>query len=146
MSHEDSCSFPFLQVRLRDLLEQREQDEPNVAAVENKVEGVVRDAIDEAENLTSGNDRQPKKPLIRINVEYENDQHTFNTVRFGHRFVGLIANPEDVVKLNRVRPKAKYDDDELDGVLKGLQVLHLLKKIFRILKLEYNTKFTVSTS
>ncbi len=102
---------------------------PSILKIEDQVEMVVRQAIDEAGALLTGNDKQPKKPLIRVNVEYEAEDCTFNTVRFGQRFGDMIANPEDVVKLNRVRPKAKYDDDEIDGVLKGLAVSKLIQSL-----------------
>lgn len=42
-------------------------------------------------------------PLIRLRVFYERDLQSFNAIRFGQKYVGRVANPEDVVKLAPIR-------------------------------------------
>lgn len=45
----------------------------------------------------------PPLPLIRLKVDYSNGFSSFNPHRFGHLFVGKVANPKDVILFYRKR-------------------------------------------
>ncbi|KAF4520892.1 hypothetical protein B566_EDAN010307 [Ephemera danica] len=51
----------------------------------------------------TGNDAQPTLPLIHIIVEYNEEDQLFNLTRFGQHFVGRVANPFSLVKINSTR-------------------------------------------
>lgn len=87
-----------------------------------------------------GHDKQPTLPLIRVRVEYKDEEQTFNTIRFGQRFHSRVANPTDLVLLKREKKassrKTKDNDrderEELDELLENESVLysgHCEKKI-----------------
>lgn len=69
--------------------------------VQNFLKEKVHEAIKEAENIRSGDPKQPTLPLVRLSVFYEHDGQDFNRVRFGQNFNGLIANPNDVLIMKR---------------------------------------------
>ena len=48
-------------------------------------------------------------PLIRLKVDYSNGFTSFNPHRFGHLFVGKLANPKDVIFFYRKRAKPVND-------------------------------------
>lgn len=61
-------------------------------------------------------------PLIRLRVQYSEEKHVFNAVRFGLHYTGRVANPSDMVvfqKLRRMKEKAedKFDKDTLENLV-----------------------------
>lgn len=48
-------------------------------------------------------------PLVRLKVDYSNGFTSFNPHRFGHLFVGKLANPKDVIFFYRKRAKPVND-------------------------------------
>jgi double-strand break repair protein MRE11 len=59
----------------------------------------VNEMIAKAEEETRGSPA-PKQPLIRLKVEYAGYE-TINPQRFGQRFVGKVANPNDILLFYR---------------------------------------------
>jgi double-strand break repair protein MRE11 len=59
----------------------------------------VNEMIAKAEEETRGTPA-PKQPLIRLKVEYAGYE-TINPQRFGQRFVGKVANPNDILLFYR---------------------------------------------
>jgi hypothetical protein len=53
--------------------------------------------LEEAQDQLTGHPKQPIQPLIRLKVEYETADQTFNLVRFGLQYQGQVANPNDLV-------------------------------------------------
>ncbi|CAH0721370.1 unnamed protein product, partial [Brenthis ino] len=87
--------------------------------VQNFLKEKVEEAIKEAENLHSGNVRQPLLPLIRISVFYEHDGQDFNRIRFGQNFNGQVANPNDVLIMKRekkIRDRKRRESGEGEDV------------------------------
>ncbi|KAH8739669.1 hypothetical protein FG386_001226 [Cryptosporidium ryanae] len=41
-------------------------------------------------------------PIIRLKVEYEDENITINTKRFGHQFVGRVANPHELLIFHKL--------------------------------------------
>ncbi|XP_045459445.1 double-strand break repair protein MRE11 [Melitaea cinxia] len=87
--------------------------------VQNFLKEKVHEAIKEAENIQSGDPKQPTLPLVRLSVFYEHDGQDFNRVRFGQNFNGLIANPNDVLIMKREkkirdRKERAIGDEDVD--------------------------------
>ncbi|XP_066985311.1 double-strand break repair protein MRE11 isoform X4 [Macrobrachium rosenbergii] len=105
--------------------------------VKRFVENHVREMLKKAEGLLTGHPRQPKKPLIRLRVEYSHEDQMFNTVRFGHMFEELLANPNDMILFKKeVQQKKKkvesgVDDENMDALFEvTTRVEDLVKKYF----------------
>lgn len=50
-----------------------------------------------------------KLPLLRLIVAYVDEAQAFNTIRFGQKYIGRVANPKDIIKLRsavRKTPRA----------------------------------------
>lgn len=70
--------------------------------------------------------------MIRVRVEYKDEEQTFNTIRFGQRFHSKVANPTDVVLLKREKKastrKTQRDErdqrEQLDELLEEETVLY----------------------
>eukprot|EP01087_Luapelamoeba_hula_P012285 TRINITY_DN3409_c2_g1_i1.p1 TRINITY_DN3409_c2_g1~~TRINITY_DN3409_c2_g1_i1.p1 ORF type:complete len:883 (-),score=232.33 TRINITY_DN3409_c2_g1_i1:59-2377(-) len=61
--------------------------------------------------------KMPSLPLIRLRVDYTGGFTTCNPQRFGQRFVGRVANPNDILLFHKpraavARAKAKGDTEE----------------------------------
>lgn len=69
--------------------------------VQEFLKGKVNEAVEEAKNKRSGDPKQPALPLVRLSVFYEHDGQDFNRVRFGQNFIGVVANPNDVLIMKR---------------------------------------------
>ncbi|KAL7067821.1 putative serine/threonine protein phosphatase [Cryptosporidium serpentis] len=87
---------------------------PNVCDVEGFLRNKIESLILETEKVTeekwgtkashkskishlfSGNSMN-KLPLIRLRVEYSNDDHLINIQRFGYQYIGKIANPHETL-------------------------------------------------
>ncbi|CAL4135342.1 unnamed protein product [Meganyctiphanes norvegica] len=95
--------------------------------VENFVEEKVRDMIKESETQITGHSKQPKKPLIRLRVEFSNEAQMFNVVRFGHKFAEVVANPEDMILFKKEKKEVKKDElgidnDAMDAAFNDMEV------------------------
>ncbi|KDQ71543.1 Double-strand break repair protein MRE11A, partial [Zootermopsis nevadensis] len=69
-----------------------------------------------------GDRRQPEQPLIRLRVEYAEEKHMFNVVRFGLNYTTKVANPSDIVLFRKqrvagnVKTESKFDKDTLEAL------------------------------
>lgn len=90
--------------------------------VQEFLKGKIEDAIKEAMNHTNGDPKQPKLPLIRLNVFYENESQNFNQVRFSQNFTGLVANPREILVMKKEkkardrRERAPGEEADMTGV------------------------------
>ncbi|XP_023225241.1 double-strand break repair protein MRE11-like [Centruroides sculpturatus] len=70
----------------------------------------------------TGNSKQPKKPLIRLRIEYSDNFETFNVQRFGQQYVEKVANPKDIIQFHRkkgsVLKKVDFNMDVMQEILK----------------------------
>ncbi|CAG0883308.1 unnamed protein product [Darwinula stevensoni] len=85
--------------------------------VEMKVEEKIHEMIEKSQELLTRNERQPKVPLIRLRVTYDNHFQPFHTIRFGQRYQGKVANPEDMIifkKHIKNQPKEDLDFEAMD--------------------------------
>jgi double-strand break repair protein MRE11 len=65
----------------------------------NKVEEMISKAL---EDIPPTMNKATTKPLIRLKVEYSGFS-TVNPSRFGQRFVGRVANPNEILLFHRKR-------------------------------------------
>lgn len=71
---------------------------------------------------TSGDGPRTELPLIRLRVQYTEEKHMFNAVRFGLHYTGKVANPSDMVVFQKLRStkkekaENKFDKDTLEGL------------------------------
>ncbi|XP_033606873.1 double-strand break repair protein MRE11 isoform X2 [Cryptotermes secundus] len=81
----------------------------------------IETLIDRATYI-SGDESQMVLPLIRLRVQYSEEKHLFNAVRFGLHYTGRVANPSDMVvfhKLRSVKEKTenRFDKDALENLV-----------------------------
>jgi double-strand break repair protein MRE11 len=105
----------------------------------------VEEMIKEAEETSKS--KEPLKPLIRLRVDYTGFS-PINPARFGQRFVGRVANANEILHFTRKRPKTEggggggrigkviINGDELMSDLKPdpldeTSIEDLVKKCFR---------------
>lgn len=89
----------------------------NIKAIEKfltaKIDELVLQAQNEwitrQENTAATLDSAPL-PLVRLKVDYSNGFTSFNPHRFGHLFVGKVANPKEVIFFYRKRAKPSPND------------------------------------
>ncbi|CDW60106.1 Mre11 DNA bind and Metallophos domain containing protein [Trichuris trichiura] len=89
---------------------------PNIGAeVENKLQRACEEKIHALIN-NAMKDRlsglRPDLPLVRLRIRCSADYPTFNAKRFGRRFEGRIANPENLISF--VKSRAQRSDIQLD--------------------------------
>ncbi|KAG7162191.1 double-strand break repair protein MRE11-like [Homarus americanus] len=88
--------------------------------VEDFVEEYVHKMLVKVKGLITGHPRQPKKPLIRLRVEYTDESQMFNACRFGHRFKDDVANSTDMILFRKKKLEKKeeigIDKDAMDAV------------------------------
>ncbi len=48
-----------------------------------------------------GHPKQPIIPIIRVRVEYREEEHIFNVIRFGQKFQSKVANISDMIILKK---------------------------------------------
>ena len=82
-----------------------------------KVEGYIRQAIADWRDMNPDKEvEEPPLPLIRLNVDYTGGYEVENPQRFSNRFVGKVANPNDVVKFHKKRGTTMKSDVPMDMV------------------------------
>lgn len=77
------------------------------------VEERVEEMLERAKGKLTGHPKQPKEPIIRLRVLFENEEQIFNTIRFGQGYVGRVANPNDMI-LRQKQPKKREEVKPLD--------------------------------
>ncbi|XP_042860565.1 double-strand break repair protein MRE11-like [Penaeus japonicus] len=95
--------------------------------VEEFIEEHIRGMLIRAKEQLTGHPKQPKKPLIRLRVEYTDESQMFNTTRFGHKFTDEVANPNEMILFKKQRKEIKKNDtgidkDAMDAVFAGEDV------------------------
>lgn len=104
--------FEYAEVVLKD---EADIDPNDQASVLEHLDKVVKSLIDKASKKAV--DRSELKlPLVRIKVDYSGFM-TINPQRFGQKYVGKVANPQDILIFSKVTKKhsstaGKIDDSE----------------------------------
>ena len=58
--------------------------------------------FEELPKLLTGHPDQPTVPLVRVRVEYLDDQQQLSVGRFGNHFYERIANPSDILLFKKM--------------------------------------------
>ncbi|KAM0858359.1 hypothetical protein ACQ4PT_047883 [Festuca glaucescens] len=96
------------------VLEEQEDVDPNDEwAVHAHLDKVVDNLI-EKNNRKTGSGSEPKLPLVRIKVDYSGFS-TINPHRFGQKYVGKVANPQDVIVFSRSAKRRQNTQVNTDG-------------------------------
>ena len=77
--------------------------------LERNVREMIDDALAPFRSAPSGNDDAPL-PLIRLRVDYTGGFGTINAQRFGQKFVGKVANPNDVVQFHKSAARRRKEE------------------------------------
>ncbi|KAL3876816.1 hypothetical protein ACJMK2_034610 [Sinanodonta woodiana] len=100
-------------------------DHDVVKKVEAYCQEIVESLLDKAELEHTGNNKQDKKPLIRLRVDYSGGFEPFNLNRFGQKFVDRVANPKDLIQFHKKKTISKKESKEDLEELKGIRVENL---------------------
>lgn len=81
--------------------------------VQEQVKRIVTEKVEEmielAKTKLTGHPKQPTEPIIRLRVQFENEEQIFNTIRFGQGYIGRVANHNDMI----LRHKTVKKKDEV---------------------------------
>ncbi|XP_048332366.2 double-strand break repair protein MRE11 isoform X2 [Ziziphus jujuba] len=111
--------IPLTSVRPFEYTEIVLKDEPDVDpndqnSILEHLDKVVRNLIEKSDKKAV-NRSEVKLPLVRIKVDYSGFM-TINPQRFGQKYVGKVANPQDILIFSKAsrkgRSEAKFDDSE----------------------------------
>ncbi|XP_024317518.1 double-strand break repair protein MRE11 [Brachypodium distachyon] len=102
--------FEYAKVVLEDQADVNLYDEASVLAHLDKVVG----NLIEKNNRTTGDGSAPKLPLVRIKVDYSGFS-TINPQQFGQKYVGKVANPQDIIVFSRSAKRHQNTRDNTDG-------------------------------
>lgn len=105
-------SFEYAEVVLKD---EPDIDPNDQASVLEHLDKVARNLIEKSRK-TAVSKSELKLPLIRIKVDYSGFM-TINPQRFGQKYVGKVANPQDILIFSKAATKrqtleGKIDDSE----------------------------------
>lgn len=101
--------FEYAEVVLKD---EADVDPNDQASVLEHLDKVVRSLI-ERNSRTTVSRPELKLPLIRIKVDYSGFM-TINPQRFGQKYVGKVANPQDILIFSKAAKKRQSLEDKID--------------------------------
>lgn len=83
--------FVFKSIDLKDYEDELDLDEGDIKSkVKELVSGMINNMIEEAKQKETRSATQPKTPLIRLRVIYQNEDYAFNEIRFGQQYNDLV--------------------------------------------------------
>lgn len=91
-----------------------EGDEDTSHNVQTFVKKVLDGMIEKAKTQLTGHPRQPKLPLIRLRIVYEEENQMFNAIRFGQQYIGIVANSKDILMFRKLKKTVKTEGSSLD--------------------------------
>uniref|UniRef100_A0A182K4C4 Double-strand break repair protein n=1 Tax=Anopheles christyi TaxID=43041 RepID=A0A182K4C4_9DIPT len=103
--------FVFESIDLATVQEELALDEGDVQQrVQDFAAARIEAMIERAKTQISGYARQPKLPLIRLRLVLTEVEQQFNAIRFGFRYHGRVANPQDMIIFKK-KPKVTVKDE-----------------------------------
>ncbi|XP_074589087.1 double-strand break repair protein MRE11 isoform X1 [Curcuma longa] len=101
--------FEYAEVVLKD----EDGIDPNdQASVLEHLDQVVRNLIDRSRKSAISR-LELKLPLVRIKVDYSGFS-TINPQRFGQKYVGKVANPQDILIFSKTAKKRQFTEEKID--------------------------------
>ncbi|XP_074290630.1 double-strand break repair protein MRE11-like isoform X2 [Silene latifolia] len=104
--------FEYAEVVLKDIPDVDQNDQNSIL---EHLDKVVRKLIEKSDKLAAGKS-EARLPLVRLKVDYSGFT-TINPQRFGQKYVGKVANPQDILIFSKAsrtksRSEGKIDDSE----------------------------------
>ncbi|XP_074302214.1 double-strand break repair protein MRE11-like isoform X2 [Silene latifolia] len=104
--------FEYAEVVLKDIPDVDQNDQNSIL---EHLDKVVRKLIEKSDKLAAGRS-EARLPLVRLKVDYSGFT-TINPQRFGQKYVGKVANPQDILIFSKAsrtksRSEGKIDDSE----------------------------------
>jgi len=98
-----------------------ETDEKKLLAdIEKELKFEVQEMIQQAQAQLTGHPKQGQLPLLRLRVEYSDEKHQLNPVRFGNDFIGQVANPGNLLHFKK---RTVYVDRKIKDENTGLETI-----------------------
>lgn len=72
----------------------------------DKIEEMIKEA---EKKLNVDNKLQPKEPLLRLRLDYSDEDCMFNAIRFGQQYNKRVANPTDIILFKKHIQRKKID-------------------------------------
>ncbi|CAN6241050.1 unnamed protein product [Urochloa humidicola] len=129
--------FEYAEVVLKD---EADVDPNDQASVLEHLDKIVRNLIEKSSQPTASRS-EPKLPLVRIKVDYSGFS-TINPQRFGQKYVGKVANPQDIVIFSKSAKKRQITGDHIDDAEK-LRPEELNQQTIEALVAESNFKMEI---
>ncbi|XP_055324857.1 double-strand break repair protein MRE11-like [Sitodiplosis mosellana] len=90
----------------------------NVGEAKTKIDELldrnINELIKQAKGKQTNNATQPKLPLIHLRVSYQNEDNAINKIRFGQRYIQRVANPFEMISMNRYWSRVKRERGSID--------------------------------
>ncbi|EES11507.1 hypothetical protein BDA96_06G253700 [Sorghum bicolor] len=129
--------FEYAEVVLKD---EADVDPNDQASVLEHLDKIVRNLIEKSSQPTASRS-EPKLPLVRIKVDYSGFS-TINPQRFGQKYVGKVANPQDILIFSKSAKKRQTTGDHIDDSEK-LRPEELNQQTIEALVAESNLKMEI---
>ncbi|XP_062184298.1 double-strand break repair protein MRE11 isoform X2 [Phragmites australis] len=129
--------FEYAEVVLKD---EADVDPNDQASVLEHLDKIVRNLIEKSSQPTASGS-EPKLPLVRIKVDYSGFS-TINPQRFGQKYVGKVANPQDILIFSKQAKKRQTTGDHFDDSEK-LRPEELNQQTIEALVAESNLKMEI---
>ncbi|GJN26300.1 hypothetical protein PR202_gb14222 [Eleusine coracana subsp. coracana] len=101
--------FEYAEVVLKDEADVDPNDQDSVL---EHLDKIVRNLIEKSSQPTASRS-EPKLPLVRIKVDYSGFS-TINPQRFGQKYVGKVANPQDILIFSKSAKKRQTTGEHAD--------------------------------
>ncbi|KAJ1273000.1 hypothetical protein BS78_06G246300 [Paspalum vaginatum] len=128
--------FEYAEVVLKD---EADVDPNDQASVLEHLDKIVRGLIEKSSQPTASG--SPKLPLVRIKVDYTGFS-TINPQRFGQKYVGKVANPQDILIFSKSAKKRQSAGGHIDDSEK-LRPEELNQQTIEALVAESNLKMEI---
>ncbi|KAH9613425.1 hypothetical protein KSS87_022323 [Heliosperma pusillum] len=104
--------FEYAEVALKDIPDVDQNDQSSIL---EHLDKVVRKLIEKSDKIAAGKS-EARLPLVRLKVDYSGFT-TINPQRFGQKYVGKVANPQDILIFSKAsrtksRGEGKIDESE----------------------------------
>uniref|UniRef100_A0ACD5V0Z7 Uncharacterized protein n=1 Tax=Avena sativa TaxID=4498 RepID=A0ACD5V0Z7_AVESA len=129
--------FEYAEVVLKD---EEDVDPNDQASVLEHLDKIVRNLIEKS-SQPAASGSEPKLPLVRIKVDYSGFS-TINPQRFGQKYVGKVANPQDILIFSKAAKKRQATGENVDESEK-LRPEELNQQTIEALVAENNLKMEI---
>uniref|UniRef100_M8BEL6 Double-strand break repair protein n=1 Tax=Aegilops tauschii TaxID=37682 RepID=M8BEL6_AEGTA len=130
--------FEYAEVVLKD---EADVDPNDQASVLEHLDKIVRNLIEKSSQPTASRS-EAKLPLVRIKVDYSGFS-TINPQRFGQKYVGKVANPQDILIFSKAAKKRQTTTGENIDESEKLRPEELNQQTIEALVAENNLKMEI---